>query len=139
MDFAWSKQQDELYDRTLVFARERLDNAGFAKREHNKQFAMEGVRACGQYGLTGLSIPAAYGGMGLDALTTAHTIEAFGRGCLDIGLAFSVSAHLFACAMPIALNASDALKTEILPRLASGEWVGRMPSPRPRLARTRSR
>jgi alkylation response protein AidB-like acyl-CoA dehydrogenase len=85
---------------------------------------MEGFRLAGAHGLTGLSIPEAYGGMGLDALTTAYTIEAFGRGCLDMGLVFSVSAHLFACAMPIALSGSEGLKAEVLPRLASGAWVG---------------
>lgn len=124
MEFAWNNQQAELYDRTLRFACERLDNTGLAQREHDRRFSLEAFRSCGEFGLTGLSIPAEHGGMGLDALTTAHTIEAFGRGCWDMGLVFSVSAHLFACAMPIALNASDALKAEILPRLASGTWVG---------------
>jgi alkylation response protein AidB-like acyl-CoA dehydrogenase len=124
MDFAWSKQQSELYDRTLAFARARLDNAGLVKREHDRRFSMEGFRQCGDHGLTGLSIPEAHGGMGLDALTTAYTIEAFGRGCLDMGLVFSVSAHLFACAMPIALNGSEQLKAAVLPRLASGAWIG---------------
>jgi alkylation response protein AidB-like acyl-CoA dehydrogenase len=124
MEFAWNKQQCELYDRTFVFARDRLDNAGLANRERDRRFAMEGFRRCGDYGLAGLSVPEAHGGMGLDALTTAHTIEAFGRGCLDMGLVFSVSAHLFACAMPIALAGSDPLKAAVLPRLASGAWVG---------------
>lgn len=124
MDFGWTKQQAELYDRTLAFARERLDNPGLAKRERDRRFALDGFRRCGDHGLAGLSVPEQHGGMGLDALTTAHTIEAFGRGCLDMGLVFSVSAHLFACAMPIALNASDGLKAEVLPRLASGAWVG---------------
>jgi alkylation response protein AidB-like acyl-CoA dehydrogenase len=35
-----------------------------------------------------------------------------------------MTAHLFACAMPIALNASQELKAATLPRLASGEWIG---------------
>jgi len=124
MDFAWSHPQSELYDRTLLFARRRLDNAGLAQRERERRFAIAAFRACGDFGLTGLSVPAEHGGMGLDALSTAHAIEAFGRGCWDMGLVFSVSAHLFACAMPIALHASDALKSQILPRLASGAWIG---------------
>lgn len=124
MEFAWSKKQSELYEQTLRFARERLDNAGLAERERDDRFALQGFRRCGEYGLAGLSVPAQHGGMGLDALTTAHTIEAFGRGCLDMGLVFSLSAHLFACAMPIALHASDEMKARVLPRLASGAWVG---------------
>jgi len=124
MEFAWSMQQSELYDRTLAFARDRLDNAGLAKRERDRRFSLDGFRLCGGHGLAGLSVPEAYGGLGLDALTTAHTIEAFGRGCLDMGLVFSVAAHLFACAMPIAIAGSDSLKAAVLPRLASGAWVG---------------
>ena len=124
MEFAWNQRQTELYDRTLAFARDRLDNAGLANRERDRRFSIEGFRRCGEYGLAGLSVPEDYGGMGLDALTTAHTIEALGHGCLDMGLVFSVSAHLFACAMPIALNGSDELKAAVLPRLASGAWVG---------------
>src|SRR5882757_4706281 len=116
MEFGWNSQQAELYDQTLTFARERLDNAGLAKRERDRRFSIEGFHRCGEHGLTGLCLPEAYGGMGLDALTTAHTIEALGRGCQDMGLAFSVSAHLFACAMPIALAASDELKAAVLPR-----------------------
>lgn len=124
MEFGWDKSQAELYHRTLAFARERLDNAGASKLEREKKFSMADWRLCGAFGLAGLSVPEEYGGLGLDALTTAYAVEAFGRGCVDMGLVFSMSAHLFACAMPIALNASDELKRAVLPRLASGEWVG---------------
>jgi alkylation response protein AidB-like acyl-CoA dehydrogenase len=46
---------------------------------------------CGELGLLGLSVPRGYGGCGYDALTTSRAIEAFGRGCEDMGLVFSVS------------------------------------------------
>lgn len=52
-------------------------------------------------GLTGLCLPAQYGGMGLGALDTALCLEAFGRSCRDMGLVFAVAAHLLSCAVPI--------------------------------------
>jgi alkylation response protein AidB-like acyl-CoA dehydrogenase len=81
-------------------------------------------KACASFGLLGLCLPTAYGGMGLDLLTTARTIEGFGAGTEDMGLAFSACAHLFACAAPIATHGTEELRGRMLPRLASGEWVG---------------
>src|SRR5262245_24188742 len=118
------RAQAELYERTLEFARTRLENELASKRDRAGAFSREAFQRCGEFGLTGLSVPEQYGGLGLDALTTACAVEALGRGCKDMGLVFSVSAHLFACAMPIALNGSDALRARVLPRLASGEWIG---------------
>jgi alkylation response protein AidB-like acyl-CoA dehydrogenase len=74
--------------------------------------------------LLGLSVPMAYGGCGYDALTTARAIEAFGRGCENMGLVFSVSAHLFACTMPITEYGDEVLKARILPSLCSGRLIG---------------
>jgi alkylation response protein AidB-like acyl-CoA dehydrogenase len=39
--------------------------------------------------------------MGLDPLSTAIMLEAFGYGCKDNGLVFSVCAHLLSCVVPI--------------------------------------
>ncbi len=119
MDFGWSEQQDDLYGRTLAFARAQLGARG-----GGGAFPLEAWRRAGEFGLLGLSVPERYRGLGLDALTTARAVEAFGRGCADGGFVFSACAHLFACAMPIALHGDDALKARVLPRLASGQWVG---------------
>src|SRR5579883_2353160 len=95
MDFSWSQEQDELYTRVLTRA----------QRSFSPRPAHFWTRAqwqlCGEMRLPGLSVPKPYGGEGYDALTTARAIEAFGRGCEDTGLAFSLAAHLFACAMPV--------------------------------------
>lgn len=115
MDFGWSAEQNELYERSLGLARSLdLRPSGFDR---------ERWRTLGEMGLLGLSIPSEHGGMGLDAMTTARVVEAFGRGAADAGLIFAACAHLFAAAMPIAEHGSDALKRRMLPRLASGEWV----------------
>ncbi len=119
MDFAWSEAQRDLYQRTLTFARAQLGRGAGERR-----FPVEEWRRAGEFGLLGLSLPERYRGLGLDALTTARAVEAFGRGCRDGGLVFSASAHLFACAMPILRHGGEALRARVLPKLATGEWVG---------------
>jgi alkylation response protein AidB-like acyl-CoA dehydrogenase len=122
MDFGWTSEDAELYDRILSFARRLGEDVVARDRAH--RFGHDEWRACGELGLLGLCLPHRYGGLGLSALSTAHGIEAFGRGCVDMGLVFSAAAHLFACAMPIALHASESLCERVLPELARGTRIG---------------
>lgn len=136
MDFAWSETQAILYETALTFAREHLDripergarDPGILDPDVSSAgqpcFPRDAWARCGEFGLLGLSVPSACGGMGLDALTTAHVLEAFGLGCGDTGLLFGVAAHLFACVMPIAEHATPAFKARVVPELCSGRWVG---------------
>ena len=123
MDFGWTAKEQELHDSIVSFARARL-NQGVIEREREHRFAREEWRLCGEFGLLGLSLPQEYGGLGLSALATARMIEAFGYGCEDAGLVFSAAAHLFACAMPIALHGREDARGRMLPRLANGTWIG---------------
>jgi alkylation response protein AidB-like acyl-CoA dehydrogenase len=119
VDFSWTEQQQDLYARVLAFARARL-----TRTSEEGPVSRETWQACGGMGLLGLCVSDTYGGLGLDATSTARVIEALGRGSRDMGLALAASAHLFACAMPLEEHASEPLKQSMLPRLASGEWVG---------------
>lgn len=119
MEFGWSSTQQELYDRAVAFARDRLQPAA----GDGSAFVRDAWKLCGDFGLLGASVPERYGGLGLDALSTARLVEAFGRGCEDQGLLFSACAHLFACLMPIAERGEEPLKQRILPKLCSGEWI----------------
>jgi alkylation response protein AidB-like acyl-CoA dehydrogenase len=121
MDFSWTSEQEELYERALAFARAKLIAEG---KRSEEEFPRELWRRCGEFGFLGLPVPERHGGLGLDTLTAARVMEALGRGCLDTGLVFSVGAHLFACVMPTLEGGDDAQKARYLPRLCSGEWVG---------------
>src|SRR5713226_9795487 len=117
MDFSWTLEQDELYDHILSLVQNKLDTGD---TDPHQPWTRAQWLLCGDLKLLGLSVPTHYGGCRYDALTTARAIEAFGRGCEDMGLVFSVSAHLFACAMPIVEYGDEAMKNRILHNLCSG-------------------
>lgn len=83
----------------------------------------ESWRRCGDLGLLGLCVPQAYGGGGRSALDTAHLVEAFGLACSDTGLVFAAAAHLFACAVPVAIFAGENLKRRLLPGMCDGTLI----------------
>src|SRR5262245_17252929 len=96
----------ELYERALAYAQKRLDTKPAGQRAG---FSREQWRACAEFGFAGLCAPVELGGMGLGALGTARIVEALGRGCPDMGLVFSICAHLFAAVMPIVEHGSSRL------------------------------
>lgn len=123
MDFAWSEDQNTLYQRILNQTRTCL-GPKIAERGRGHFIGRDEWELCGQIGLLGLSVPVLYNGMGLDCLSTARMVEAFGLGCEDTGLVFATSAHLFACTMPILEYGNNLLKERMLSKLCTGEWIG---------------
>jgi L-prolyl-PCP dehydrogenase len=118
MDFSWSGEDQQLYERALAFARENLRVNG------TSGFRRDLFRRAGDFGFSGLSAPSRYGGLELGALRTSRLVEALGRGSDDMGFVFSICAHLFACVMPISEHATEGQCDRWIPRLVRGEWVG---------------
>src|SRR5712692_8072872 len=100
MDFQLTEEQEALRQEILRFAENEL-NDEVIDRDRGEVFPRELWAKCGQIGLTGLPVPVADGGVGLDPLSCALALEAFGRGCRDGGLVFSLCAHLVAVVVPI--------------------------------------
>lgn len=123
LQFSSTADQDRLYEEAREFALARV-NPAVRARDAAPYFSEQEWRLCGELGLLGSCVPERYGGGGHDALTVARIVEGFAKGCSDTGLVFSACAHLFAVAMPIAEHGGDEIKERVLPRLASGEWVG---------------
>jgi alkylation response protein AidB-like acyl-CoA dehydrogenase len=121
MDFSWTQEQDEIYHAILRGTQDRLNTDPVSL---SQSWTRAQWRLCGEMGLPGLNLPEIVGGKGYDALTTARAIEAFGYACENMGLVFSVAAHLFACATPIAEYGSETLKANVLPGLSSGKLIG---------------
>jgi len=122
MDFSLSEDQEALRRQIIEFAHREL-NSGIHERDGAHEFPRGLWLECGRLGLQGLPVPEQYGGAGLDPLSTALAMEAFGYGCEDGGLVFSVGAHLLACVVPILSHGSEEQKRRYLPGLANGTLI----------------
>lgn len=87
--------------------------------DEKEEFNWEAVRKGGPVGLLGMSIPEAYGGSNVDAISNAIAMEELGWGCGSTALAFT--AHNGLGTAPIALYGSEELKQKWLPLVASGK------------------
>lgn len=122
MDFSLSEEQQRLRKEIIRFAREAL-NEGVKERDRELVFSRNLWQKCGEMGLQGLPIPEEYGGAALDPLSTAIALEAFGYGCEDGGLVFSLCAHLLACTVPVWKHGSEEQKRRYLPGLCDGSLI----------------
>ncbi len=123
MDFKWSKDQQALREAVVELAQAEL-NEGLHERDEREEFNRGGWNKLAAFGIHGLPIPAEYGGMGLDALTTVGVLERLGYGCRDNGLIFSINAHMWTVGMPLLAFGTDEQKARFLPKLCAGELVG---------------
>lgn len=73
----------------------------------------------GELGLLGTSVPAAYGGFGMDFNTSMLVAEVVGAGH---SFAVALSAHTGIGTLPIVYYGNEAQKAKYLPKLASGVW-----------------
>jgi alkylation response protein AidB-like acyl-CoA dehydrogenase len=123
MDFSYTPEQQLLREEIVAFTRATL-NAGMIERDRNQVFPRDLWGACGTMGLLGLPAPEQYGGSGLDPVSCAIALEAFGYGCTDHGLVFSVCAHIMTSVIALSKFGTDAQKRRYLPGLCDGTLIG---------------
>jgi len=92
--------------------------------DRKEQFNLPLFRKLGELGLLGLTVPEKYGGTGLDALAAVIVHEEMSYS--DPGFCLAYLAHAMLAVNNFAQNASEQLKSSMLPKLCSGEWVGCM-------------
>src|SRR5688572_13110883 len=78
----------------------------------------------GELGLLGVALPEEYGGAGLDAVAAVQVCEALSTS--DPGFALAVLAHAILFAQNVNANGNDVQRKRVLPKAASGEWIGGM-------------
>ena len=83
--------------------------------------ARELVKLGAGLGLLGVDVPEAYGGLGLDKVTSLVVSEKL-AGAASFGATFGAHANL--TIVPLMLFGSEAQKQKYLPRLLSGELIG---------------
>lgn len=74
-----------------------------------------------EHDLFGLPFEERHGGTGTGALMLCAAIEEIAKGCASSSLMIAAQDL---SALPIKLHGSDELKDRVLPRMASGEWLG---------------
>src|SRR5262249_40134677 len=79
------------------------------------------VKKGAELGLLGVDVPEAYGGLGLDKVTSLVVSEKLARSA-SFGATFGAHANL--TIVPLMLFGSEAQKQQYLPRLLSGELIG---------------
>lgn len=89
-----------------------------------ERFNLPLFRKLGELGLLGITVPEAYGGSGLDAVAAVIAHEELSAS--DPGFCLAYLAHSMLAVNNIAVNADEAQKKRLLPKLCSGEWVGCM-------------
>jgi alkylation response protein AidB-like acyl-CoA dehydrogenase len=104
----------EFVDHEVLPALDRLEEQDWA-------LARDLVRRGGGLGLLGVDVPEAYGGVGLDKVTSLVVSEMLARSA-SFGATFGAHANL--TVVPLVLFGSEAQKQKYLPKLLSGEMIG---------------
>ncbi len=86
------------------------------------EFPQQIIRQMGEIGCYGPTIPAVYGGGGLDYISYGLMMQELERG--DSGVRSTASVQGSLVMFPIYAYGSEAQRKKFLPKLASGEWLG---------------
>lgn len=121
MDFFLNDEQTMLRDGARDFAQGEVEAVAI-KLENSKEFPEELTRKMSEMGFMGLVIPEEYGGIGADYLGYLLVEQEVAK--VSISLSMTLGAQNSLVALPLMAFASEELKREYLPRLASGEMLG---------------
>ena len=119
MDFRLTAEQQEIQQKAAKFAAEYLaPNA--AKWGREEIFPAEACQACAQHGLTGLTVPKAFGGPGASSVAYGLTILELAAGCSSTAVTIAVSSMV---AETIGYFGTPEQKEKYLPALLDGTFV----------------
>jgi len=118
MDFQLTDEQLEL-QRTVHDFCEREVKPNARRWDETAEFPMATVRALGDLGVMGMTVPMEYGGAGLDLVAASVVIEEIAR--YDGSLALTVASHNSLGTGHLLRFGSEDLKRRLVPDLASGK------------------
>jgi alkylation response protein AidB-like acyl-CoA dehydrogenase len=121
VDLRYRDDQLAVRDAVRDFVRDRVVPRA-AEWSEAGVFPMPLLPELASVGLTGLTIPTAHGGSGVDALTAALVSEELGAG--DGSIALTLAAHNALCIGHLLVAASAEQKARWLPPLAKGTHLG---------------
>ncbi|HEY1726374.1 MAG TPA: acyl-CoA dehydrogenase family protein [Steroidobacteraceae bacterium] len=119
--FDLSAEQREVLDAADRYGREQL-HALAPRMDTEEWWPAEAFSRLGDDGYLGITIPQAYGGAGLDLVSTGLVAQAFSRWNHAFGLSWL--AHDNLCANNLYRHGNEAQRRRYLPGLCSGKLVG---------------
>jgi alkylation response protein AidB-like acyl-CoA dehydrogenase len=117
MDFGLSDEQRLFRDTIRDFVAKEITPVA-QEWERTNRYPSEIVATMKRLGLFGMTVPAAYGGLGIDMVSFALVFEEISKGWM--GVAGILGSHSLACRL-IARHGTDDQKRRYLPQLATGE------------------
>jgi isovaleryl-CoA dehydrogenase len=93
-----------------------------AEHDRTETFNHALFRRAGELGLLGITLPEEFGGADLGALAVVQVGEALSAS--DPGFALSLLTHAVLFAQNVNVNGDARQRERVLPRAASGEWIG---------------
>jgi isovaleryl-CoA dehydrogenase len=93
-----------------------------AEHDRAETFNHALFRRAGELGLLGITLPEEYGGADMDAVAVVQVGEALSAS--DPGFALALLAHAVLFAQNVNVNGDALQRQRVLPKAASGEWIG---------------
>ncbi len=123
-DLFQGTEEHQLLRQTMVsFVKDEIEGQAL-QNDREELFNLKLFKKMGSLGLLGLTVDPAFGGAGMDTLSSVIVHEELSSS--DPGFCLAYLAHTMLCAHNISINANEEQKKRWLPKLCSGEWVGAM-------------
>ncbi|WP_026104914.1 acyl-CoA dehydrogenase [Halalkalibacterium ligniniphilum] len=121
MNLRFTDEQEMMRKMVRDFANEQI--APFvAEMEENDTFPRDIVKKMGELGLMGIPIPEQYGGAEMDFTSYILAIHELSKVSATVGVILSV--HTSVGTNPILYFGTDEQKKRLIPKLATGEYLG---------------
>jgi len=121
MDFELSEEHRMIIDGAKKFAEKELAPLA-AEYDEKQQSNVGALKALGELGYLGMTVPEEYGGTGVGAVAYAGAMIEFSK--VDAGVSVGVSVQNSLVNDAIMMFGTEDLKKTYLPKLTSGEWLG---------------
>ncbi len=89
--------------------------------KHDRELLVKELKAAGELGLLGISIPEEYDGFGQNFVTSMKVVEEISRG---FSFAVAFSAHTGIGTLPILYYGTEEQKQKYVTKLGTGEFIG---------------
>lgn len=121
MDLTLTDEQRMLQEMARNFAQKELAPKA-AELDETETFPSEAVKKMAELGLMGITVPAEFGGAGMDHVAYVLVLEEIAAACASTAVTMSVNNSLY-CA-PIVKFGADAQKERYVKPFASGQKLG---------------